>query len=98
MLVCVCVEAEPQPLQALCALARAHSPHTPLHLPDLPHQHNVRQELTEDDAEKLAAMLEAQLGKPFDDITPEDMTADVTQKVRAHGAASAGGAGCCRRC
>ena len=40
------------------------------------------QELTEADAEKLAALLEARLGKRFADIELEDMTAEVTQEVR----------------
>ena len=39
------------------------------------------QELTEADAEKLAALLEARLGKRFEDIGLEDMTAEVTQEV-----------------
>ena len=42
----------------------------------------LSQELTEDDAEKLAALLEKRLGKRFDDIGLEDMTPEVTQEVR----------------
>ncbi len=40
------------------------------------------QELTEEDAEKLAALLEKRLGKRFEDIELEDMTPEVTQEVR----------------
>lgn len=41
------------------------------------------QELTEADADKLAALLERRLGKPFDEIGLEDMTAEVVQEVRS---------------
>ncbi|KAL4427598.1 hypothetical protein ABPG75_001687 [Micractinium tetrahymenae] len=48
-------------------------------LPSFP---NYR-ELTEEDAEKLAALLEQRLGKKFDDIELEDMTPEVTQELLA---------------
>ncbi len=40
-----------------------------------------KQELTEADADKLAALLERRLGKPFEQIEPADMTDDVVQEV-----------------
>ncbi|PRW45589.1 histone-lysine N-methyltransferase SMYD3 [Chlorella sorokiniana] len=48
----------------------------------LPSYPNYR-ELTEADADKLAAMLERRLGKPFDQIELEDMTPEVVQELRA---------------
>ncbi|KAL4439396.1 hypothetical protein ABPG77_008725 [Micractinium sp. CCAP 211/92] len=48
-------------------------------LPSFP---NYR-ELTEEDAEKLAALLEKRLGKRFEDIELEDMTPEVTQELLA---------------
>ena len=41
------------------------------------------QELTEEDADKLAALLERRVGKRFDDIQPEDVTPEVAQEVGA---------------
>lgn len=40
-------------------------------------------ELTEEDADRLAALLEKRLGKRFDDIQLEDMTPEVTQELLA---------------
>ena len=40
------------------------------------------QELSEADADKLAALLERRLGKPFEQIELEDMTPEVVQEVR----------------
>lgn len=48
-------------------------------LPSFP---NYR-ELTEEDADKLAALLERRLGKRFEDIELEDMTPEVTQELLA---------------
>lgn len=39
------------------------------------------QELTEADADKLAALLERRLGKPFEEIELQDMTPEVTKEV-----------------
>lgn len=41
------------------------------------------QEIGEEDAERLAALLEQRLGKKFEDIGVEDMTDEVTSEVRA---------------
>ncbi|KAI7835781.1 hypothetical protein COHA_010324 [Chlorella ohadii] len=46
----------------------------------LPSYPNYR-ELTEADADKLAALLERRLGKPFEQIEPADMTDDVVQEL-----------------
>lgn len=48
----------------------------------LPAACHLAQELTEEDADKLAALLERRLGKKFEDIELEDMTPEVTQEVR----------------
>lgn len=53
------------------------------------HTHSLRygppshaaQELTEADADRLAAMLEQRLGKRFEDITEDDMTAEIAAEV-----------------
>ncbi|KAL4855826.1 Pyrophosphate-energized vacuolar membrane proton pump [Chlorella vulgaris] len=41
------------------------------------------QELTEADADRLAAMLEQRLGKRFEDITEDDMTAEIAAELLA---------------
>lgn len=38
-------------------------------------------ELTEEDADRLAALLESRLGKKFDDIEPEDITPEIRQEL-----------------